>query len=88
MKGKKTGGRQIGSQNKTTKEVRQSLSAIIDQVDILADLKKLDPLKRLELVVKLLPFVIPRYRDEIVQGEGEGIESKPIQVTVFHRNFD
>ena len=62
MQGKKTGGRAIGTPNKITKELRNSLRDIIaGELEALPQtLEALTPKERLELVIKLLPFCLPK----------------------------
>jgi hypothetical protein len=61
-KGIKTGGRKEGTQNRLTSEMRSVLKGIIDhELDHLPDhLDKLDDKQRLEFVLRLLPFVLPK----------------------------
>jgi len=62
MQGLKTGGRQAGTPNKITSELREMLKGVIDQelqqlCDTLAQLPARD---RLELTIKLLPYCMPK----------------------------
>ena len=73
LKGTKTGGRKIGTPNKLTKELRSVLKNILHQeIELLPDhFKKLEPKDRLELLVKLLSFALPKVEPESYQiGEG------------------
>ena len=73
LKGTKTGGRKIGTPNKLTKELRSVLKNILHQeIELLPDhFKKLGPKDRLELLVKLLSFALPKVEPESYQiGEG------------------
>ena len=60
--GKKYGGRIKGTPNKITNEIRKKLKNIVDnELDILEDtLKHLDSKERLELLIKLIPYVIAK----------------------------
>lgn len=60
--GKKFGGRQKGTPNVLTKEVRTVLKAIVfEEVTLIQDhLKELDPKVRLQILIKLLPYVSPK----------------------------
>ena len=62
---KKTGGRDKGTPNKLTKEVKEVLSEIVSNEleNIDKTLKTLSSKDRIEIVLKLLPFVIPKLRD-------------------------
>jgi hypothetical protein len=71
--GKKYGGREAGTPNKLTKELRAVLKNILHQeIELLPEhFNKLDPKDRMELLVKLLPFALPKVEPESYQiGEG------------------
>ncbi len=71
--GKKYGGRKAGTPNKLTKELRAALKNILHQeIELLPNhFNKLDPKDRMELLVKLLPFALPKVQPESYQiGEG------------------
>ena len=75
----KTGGRDRGTPNKLTKELRTILTNILnDELEIIPEtLDKLEPKDRLEMVVKLLPYAMPKL-------ESVNIESKKL----FSMNYD
>ena len=60
--GKKFGGRQKGTPNKLTKELQSILKDVLyEEIDRLPErLEELDTKDRLELLVKLMPFVFPK----------------------------
>jgi len=60
--GKKYGGREAGTPNRLTKELRAALKNILHQeIELLPEhFNKLEPKDRLELLVKLLPFAVPK----------------------------
>lgn len=64
--GKKYGGRVAGTPNKLTKELRAVLKNILHQeIELLPEhFNKLDPKDRMELLVKLLPFALPKVEPE------------------------
>jgi hypothetical protein len=71
--GKKYGGREAGTPNKLTKELRAALKNILHQeIELLpGHFNKLEPKDRLELLVKLLPFALPKVEPESYEiGEG------------------
>jgi hypothetical protein len=71
-KGKKTGGREQGTPNLLTKEMRAILKSIIaKELELLPEtLEKLEPEKRAEIVLKLLPYVLPKIEPiEMQKGE-------------------
>ena len=71
--GKKYGGREAGTPNRLTKELRAALKNILHhEIEKLPDhFNKLEPKDRLELLVKLLPFALPKVQPESYEiGEG------------------
>ena len=71
-KRQKTGGRKQGTPNRLTQDLRNSLKNILaDEFEKLPEtLDRLEPKDRLEIVVKILPYVLPKI--EIVKMmEGE-----------------
>ena len=62
MINKKTGGREKGTPNLLTKEMRAILKDIISKElnSISENLKKLESDKRLDVILKLLPYVLPK----------------------------
>jgi len=62
MQGKKTGGRVAGTPNKITIELRKTLKGIVaGGLEALpGTLEQLQPKERLELLIKLLPFCMPK----------------------------
>jgi len=62
MTGKKTGGRAAGTPNRLTKELRTVLRDMIAaELDALPKtLEGLSPKERLDVVIKLLPFCLPK----------------------------
>jgi hypothetical protein len=76
--GLKYGGREAGTPNKLTKELRAALKNILHQeIELLPDhFNKLEPKDRLELLVKLLPFALPKVEPESYEiGEGGIVDS-------------
>jgi hypothetical protein len=76
--GLKYGGRESGTPNRLTKELRAALKNILHQeIELLPDhFNKLEPKDRLELLVKLLPFALPKVEPESYEiGEGGIVDS-------------
>lgn len=71
--GKKFGGRQAGTPNRLTRELRTALKNILHKEikTIPEHLNKLEPKDRLEMLIKLLPYAMPKVEPESYQiGEG------------------
>ena len=64
-RGRKTGGRKKGSQNKTTAEIKAAITAFIGgNIDTLQDLyDQMEPQQKAAFFEKLLKFVIPTQKD-------------------------
>lgn len=62
QKRQKTGGRKKGTPNKDTKELRERISDLIDNnfENIQSDIDSLTPEKRLDFLVKLLEYSLPK----------------------------
>ena len=60
--GKKYGGRQKGTPNRLTKELRTILKNVLynELENIEQLLESLEPKERVELVIKLIPFILPK----------------------------
>jgi hypothetical protein len=60
--GFKTGGRQAGSLNRTSKEVREFLKTIFDSTkeDVLNDIKALRPRDRLQFFERVVSYLIAK----------------------------
>ena len=60
--GYKTGGRIKGVPNKLTKELRTVLKNVLaKEIEKISDtLEQLEPKDRLEMVIKLLPYALPK----------------------------
>lgn len=75
-KGLKTGGRQKGTPNVITKEVRETLKAImVKELENLPGLmEQLEPKDRAELLTKMLPYVLPKV-SSVDASYGEGFQA-------------
>ena len=60
--GNKYGGRQKGTPNRMTKELRVLLKDIMYQEleEVQERFSLLEPKKRIELIIKLMPYVLPK----------------------------
>ena len=71
----KVGGRKKGTPNKLTKEMREVLKGMVaEELEGLPQrFDELDTKDRLEVFIKLLPFVLPKTQS-ISHTQGEGFE--------------
>ena len=71
-KGKKTGGREPGTPNRLTKDLRITLKNIFaNEIEkIPALLESLPPKEKIEIIIKIMPFVLPRI-DSVKMQSGE-----------------
>jgi len=65
-------GRPKGVPNKTGRELKEVVKALIDREMNSIDnyLSQLDPKERLDVIVKLMPYVLPRQTE--ITGDNEG----------------
>ena len=74
---KKYGGREKGTPNRLTKELRTILKDVLynelEKIEELLD--SLEPKERLELVIKLIPFVLPKV-DKIGHTSNEPFDAE------------
>lgn len=81
----KTGGRKKGSVNKTTKELRERIKEIVDSEleDIDLIIGKLTEKERTDLLAKLLPFVLPKMNELIIDSTDSFV---PIEIIITDEN--
>lgn len=63
----KTGGRQIGTPNRTALETKILLQSIVNNEldDIVSLLEQLTAKERLDAIIKLLPYIVPKQLEAI-----------------------
>ena len=73
--GMKYGGRQKGTPNKLTKEIRTVLKDLIfEELDEIKEhLDSLEPKQRIEIVIKLIPYVLPKV-ESIIHSANEPLD--------------
>jgi hypothetical protein len=71
----KSGGRQKGTPNKVTKDVRDFVRELIsNNLELIEkDFKKISPKERLQLTVGLLQYVIPKMTETSLESNLDGI---------------
>lgn len=71
-KGRKTGGRKVGSINKATRTVRERLSEVVDEYYnsklFVEDLKELEPRERVTAMEKLANYAVPRMQSTTIDA--------------------
>jgi hypothetical protein len=82
--GIKTGGRTKGAVNKTTTEIREHYQKLVsdnlEQLD--SDLKSLEPLQRLKMIIELSKFIVPTLKaTELTAGAENGFNHVVINFT-------
>ena len=81
----KTGGRQKGSLNKTTIEVKQKLEDIwnsFDLEDLRSDIKKLEPKERLNVLLTISEYLAPKLQRQTIEIEAEEKQAGTIQIVL------
>ena len=83
-KGVKTGGRKVGTPNRTTAEIREHFQNLIaDNLDQLKnDLKELEPIQRLKMIIELSRFVLPTLKAIESKSQNDN-NIKPVQVVML-----
>lgn len=81
--GQKFGGRSKGTVNKTTAEIREHYQKLVsdnlEQLD--SDLKSLEPLQRLKMIIELSKFIVPILKaTELTTGNENGFS--PIVISL------
>jgi len=82
--GIKTGGRNKGTPNKTTTEIREHFQTLIsNNLDLLDnDLKDLKPIERLKMIIELSKFVIPVLKaTELTTNQNTEVKPVIIQIS-------
>lgn len=83
--GIKTGGRAKGTVNRTTSETKQILQNVVgnelDKISTLMD--KLEPKERIDAIIKLLPYIIPKQTEITI--EPKELKHEPITVTLIEK---
>jgi hypothetical protein len=62
-KGRKTGGRQKGTPNKVSTELREIINEIVREALTPDVINALSMDKRVDLVIRLMPYLLPKYAD-------------------------
>jgi len=89
MKGQKTGGRQAGTPNKVTTEIRNFLSSLVfDNMDLITqDFRQLTTEQRMILLPKILPYIAPRMKPQ-TDDEQEKQEQRTLQLQEYRQHAE
>lgn len=84
--GIKTGGRQAGSQNKITATAKKMLADIVEAElnNLPALMQKLSDIERIQLLIKLLPYTVPK-ADNSTQQDNTDREIRVIRQDLISR---
>lgn len=81
-------GRPKGSLNKTTAETKEIIKNIVSNqmASVEALLNKLEPRERIDAIIKLLPFVIPKQQSIEVDNKEGNVSFKTVVVNLIDPN--
>jgi hypothetical protein len=67
----KTGGRTLGTPNKTTAETKELIQNIVSSKleNINELLEQLEPKEQLDVIIKLLPYIVPKQQEITIENE-------------------
>jgi hypothetical protein len=87
-RGIKTGGRTIGTPNKTTSEIREHFQNLIAEnlEQLKDDLKELEPMQRLKMIIELSKFVVPTLKATDLSLNGNEEKFNEIVITRIIKN--
>lgn len=76
-------GRPKGAVNKTSAETKELLQKIVsNELDNITDLlSKLEPKERIDAVIKLLPYIVPKQTEIII--EPKELKREPLTITLI-----
>jgi hypothetical protein len=82
--GIKTGGRTKGTPNHTTAEIREHFQNLVSNnlEQLNSDLKSLEPLHRLKMIIELSKFVVPTLKTTELTTDIANNGFQPITVTI------
>jgi hypothetical protein len=89
MKGKKTGGRKIGSSNYLNTEVKSMINSFVNTelIEITKRINELSMSERANFLIKLLPYSLPKVIDKGAGHEDFILEPLTFQIIGKDENF-
>ena len=87
--GQKTGGRQKGTPNKITAEIREFLATLVfDNMDLIRqDVRNMTPEQRASFLPKILPYIAPKMKPQI-DDENDKQERKALQLQEYRQHAE
>ncbi len=84
--GIKTGGRKKGTPNKTTKEIRNTLSLLLSNnlENLQKDIDKLEPKDRIKTLIDISKFIIPTLKAIELKNDNETKPNERVRI-VFNK---
>ena len=73
----KQGGRKKGTPNNNTKLIRDKFEDILNEFDtesLIKDLKQLEPLERLKLILSMSEFITPKMQRQTINLNSQGVD--------------
>lgn len=89
MKGKKTGGRKIGSSNHLNTEVKSMINSFVNTelIEITKRINELSVIERANFLIKLLPYSLPKIIDKETLQEDFIIKPLTFRIIDKDENF-
>jgi hypothetical protein len=86
MRGIKTGGRQKGTPNKVTSEIKEALQGFISNElnELIPKINELQVNERFNVLIKLMPYVMPKADKELeLESKAKAIETIRVEPLVY-----
>lgn len=73
LKKPKTGGRTLGTPNKSSAKIKEYITSLIgEHLELVSrDILVLEPKERIDVLIKLLPYAIPKLQSVEYEDKGE-----------------
>lgn len=78
------GGRQKGTPNNSTKELRERITRIVDDTIKDLDLNTLTNKERIDLIGKLLPYLVPKLTTITIDEKTDTNYFNPIEIKIIN----
>ncbi len=83
--GTKFGGRTKGTPNRTTAETKELIQNVVsNELDNITELlNKLEPKERIDAVIKLLPYIVPKQSEIAIDANNKFNVFEPVTLTLL-----